>query len=96
MKFVYLISSLFMTCALSAGAQEGIYQFKDPGFEENWTTGDRGGHSLTEPGNGWHSFLSAENHIKLAGIIPMDDAAVFGSVSKTEKVEGYNSNGDVG
>lgn len=97
MKFVYLISSLFMTCALSAGAQEGIYQFKDPGFEENWTTGDRGGHSLTEPGNGWHSFLSAENHIKLTGIvtIPMGDAAVFGSVSKTEKVEGYNSNGAV-
>lgn len=90
MKFVYLISSLFMTCALSAGAQEGIYQFKDPGFEENWTTGDRGGHSLTEPGNGWHSFLSAENHIKMLGF-QMKDKTVFGSVSKTEKVEGYNN-----
>lgn len=53
MKFVYL-SSLFMACALSAGAQEaskGIYQFADPGFE-NWV-------STTEPGNGWNSFASA-------------------------------------
>lgn len=53
MKFVYL-SSLFMACALSAGAQEaskGIYQFADPGFE-NWV-------STTEPGHGWNSFASA-------------------------------------
>lgn len=33
MKFVYL-SSLFMACALSAGAQ-GVYQFTDPGFEDS-------------------------------------------------------------
>lgn len=50
MKFVYL-SSLFMACALSAGAQ-GIYQFEDPGFE-NWEKSN-------EPGHGWNSFASAD------------------------------------
>lgn len=53
MKFVYL-SSLFMACALSAGAQEASknvdYQFEDPGFEKGWTD--------NEP-YGWHSFASA-------------------------------------
>lgn len=55
MKFVYL-SSLFMACALSAGAQ-GIYQFADPGFEQDFTKIG----SYKEPGNGWHSFASANN-----------------------------------
>lgn len=45
MKFVYL-SSLFMACALSAGAQ-GIYQFADPGFEQDFTKIG----SYKEPGN---------------------------------------------
>lgn len=51
MKFVYL-SSLFMACALSAGAQ-GIYQFEDPGFEKTWTDSNR-------PGYGWYSFKDAD------------------------------------
>lgn len=46
-----ILGSLFMTCALTAGAQ-GIYQFADPGFEQNWT-------NAKEPGNGWHSFATA-------------------------------------
>lgn len=63
MKFVYL-SGLFMACALSAGAQ-GIYQFADPGFDENWKTETVGSGffkaTMTEPTYGWHSFLSANN-----------------------------------
>lgn len=46
-----ILGSLFMTCALTAGAQ-GIYQFADPGFEQDWT-------NTKEPGNGWHSFVTA-------------------------------------
>ena len=46
-----ILGSLFMTCALTAGAQ-GIYQFADPGFEQDWT-------NAKEPGNGWHSFVTA-------------------------------------
>ena len=45
-----------MACALSAGAQ-GIYQFADPGFENEWVEGTHSGYY--EPGNGWHSFASA-------------------------------------
>lgn len=59
MKFVYL-SSLFMACALSVGAQEaskGIYQFADPGFEKEWVEGTHS--DYYEPGYGWHSFASA-------------------------------------
>lgn len=47
-----ILGSLFMTCALTAGAQ-GIYQFADPGFEKDWT-------NAKEPGNGWHSFATAD------------------------------------
>lgn len=65
MKFVYL-SSLFMACALSAGAQ-GIYQFADPGFEQNFTKIG----SYKEPGNGWHSFASANNSTGLGGLALM-------------------------
>lgn len=46
-----ILGSLFMTCALTAGAQ-GIYQFADPGFEQKWE-------NEKEPGNGWHSFATA-------------------------------------
>lgn len=46
-----ILGSLFMTCALTAGAQ-GIYQFAEPGFEQDWT-------NAKEPGNGWHSFATA-------------------------------------
>lgn len=71
MKFVYL-SSLFMACALSAGAQEaskGIYQFADPGFEDqNWKTEKIStpiiGGTCYEPEKDWHSFLSAEGSLK--------------------------------
>lgn len=47
-----------MACALSVGAQEAskeIYQFADPGFEQDFITVG----SYKEPGNGWHSFASA-------------------------------------
>ena len=65
MKFVYL-SGLFMACALSAGAQ-GIYQFADPGFEQDFTKIG----SYKEPGNGWHSFASANNSTGLGGFALM-------------------------
>lgn len=49
-----ILGSLFMTCALTAGAQ-GIYQFADPGFEKDFEVpGEKG-----EPGRGWHSFATA-------------------------------------
>lgn len=47
------ITSALFAVGLSASAQ-GVYQFKDPGFE-NWK-------STNEPGNGWNSFESAENN----------------------------------
>lgn len=47
------IASALFAVGLSASAQ-GVYQFKDPGFE-NWK-------STNEPGNGWNSFESAENN----------------------------------
>lgn len=67
MRFVYL-SSLFMACALSVGAQ-GIYQFEDPGFEDqNWKTVKISapiiGGTCYEPEKDWHSFLSAEGSLK--------------------------------
>lgn len=75
MKFVYL-SSLFMACALSAGAQEaskGIYQFADPGFENTeWLSEEVDGGWLygkgttTEPKYDWHSFYSADGTLKKA------------------------------
>lgn len=52
-----------MACALSAGAQ-GIYQFADPGFEQDFTKIG----SYKEPGNGWHSFASANNSTGLGGL----------------------------
>lgn len=73
MKFVYF-SSLFMACALSAGAQ-GIYQFADPGFESpesEWTSIEvKGLFSTTyykEPGKGWHSFASATGGMFSLGV----------------------------
>lgn len=75
MKFVYL-SSLFMACALSAGAQEaskGIYQFADPGFENTeWLSEEVDGGwiygkgTTTEPKYDWHSFYSADGTLKKA------------------------------
>lgn len=47
------IASALFAVGLSASAQ-GVYQFKDPGFE-NWK-------STNEPGNGWNSFESAEKN----------------------------------
>lgn len=47
------IASALFAVGLSASAQ-GVYQFKDPGFE-NWK-------STNVPGNGWNSFESAENN----------------------------------
>lgn len=52
------IASALFAVGLSASAQ-GVYQFKDPGFE-NWK-------STNEPGNGWNSFESAENNGLLIG-----------------------------
>lgn len=69
-----ILGSLFMTCALTAGAQ-GIYQFADPGFEQDWT-------NKKEPGNGWHSFATAGGD--LAPFAPM-------SPSPEHATEGYQS-----
>lgn len=52
------IASALFAVGLSASAQ-GVYQFKDPGFE-NWK-------STNEPGNGWNSFESAENNGLIIG-----------------------------
>ncbi len=77
-----ILGSLFMTCALTAGAQ-GIYQFADPGFEQNFeVSGDKG-----EPGRGWHSFATART----------EDLGLMATIAKdlspapVHATEGYQS-----
>ena len=73
-----ILGSLFMTCALTAGAQ-GIYQFADPGFEQDFeVSGDKG----KEPGRGWHSFATAGGDY---------DWAASMSPSPEYATEGYQS-----
>ena len=74
-----ILGSLFMTCALTAGAQQGIYQFADPGFEQEWT-------NTKEPGNGWHSFATAGGDY--VGAASMSPAPVHAT-------EGYQSDHSV-
>lgn len=69
-----ILGSLFMTCALTAGAQ-GIYQFADPGFEQEFEVSG-------EPGRGWHSFATAGGG--LASFASMSPAPV-------RATEGYQS-----
>ena len=76
-----ILGSLFMTCALTAGAQ-GIYQFADPGFELGFEVpGDKG-----EPGRGWHSFATAGGDY---------DWAASMSPSPKHAAEGYQSDHSV-
>lgn len=93
-----ILGSLFMTCALTAGAQ-GIYQFADPGFEQNWT-------NKKEPGNGWHSFATAGGYLSsFASMSPSPEHAAEGyqsahSVKLTSKFAGMlgigaNANGNL-
>lgn len=66
-----ILGSLFMTCALTAGAQ-GIYQFADPGFEQGWK-------NTKEPGNGWHSFATAGGDLApFASMSPAPEHATEG------------------
>ncbi len=51
MKKILLATCLSLASTGLTFAQEGIYQFADPGFEQ-YTSGN-------EPGNGWNSFASA-------------------------------------
>ena len=78
-----ILGSLFMTCALTAGAQ-GIYQFADPGFEQEWT-------NAKEPGNGWHSFVTARTE-DLGSLAPFGQ--MFAPVPK-RAAEGYLSDHSV-
>lgn len=79
------ITSALFAVGLSASAQ-GVYQFKDPGFE-NWK-------STNEPGNGWNSFESAEkngigylfNTGKNASPKPTQETAAPHSGSKSLKI----------
>lgn len=93
-----ILGSLFMTCALTAGAQ-GIYQFADPGFEQNWT-------NKKEPGNGWHSFATAGGGLaSFASMSPSPEHVAEGyqsahSVKLTSKFAGIgplgaNANGNL-
>lgn len=94
-----ILGSLFMTCALTAGAQ-GIYQFADPGFEQNWT-------NKKEPGNGWHSFATAGGGLaSFASMSPSPEHVAEGyqsahSVKLTSKfagipgIMGANANGNL-
>lgn len=89
-----ILGSLFMTCALTAGAQ-GIYQFADPGFEKDWT-------NAKEPGNGWHSFATAGGDYKWAApMSPSPEHAAEGNnqsdhsvklISKDLKIAKANGN----
>lgn len=94
-----ILGSLFMTCALTAGAQ-GIYQFADPGFEQGWT-------NKKEPGNGWHSFATAGGGLaSFASMSPSPEHVAEGyqsahSVKLTSKfagipgIMGANANGNL-
>lgn len=97
-----ILGSLFMTCALTAGAQ-GIYQFADPGFEQNFeVSGGKG----KEPGRGWHSFATAGgDYASFASMSPSPEHATEGyqsahSVKLTSKFAGIgpwgaNANGNL-
>lgn len=97
-----ILGSLFMTCALTAGAQ-GIYQFADPGFEQDFeVSGGKG----KEPGRGWHSFATAEGDLSsFASMSPSPEHAAEGyqsahSVKLTSKFAGMwgigaNANGNL-
>lgn len=75
-----ILGSLFMTCALTAGAQ-GIYQFADPGFEQSWT-------NKKEPGNGWHSFATAGGGYKwAASMSPAPERAAEGNNQSDHSVK---------
>lgn len=74
-----ILGSLFMTCALTAGAQ-GIYQFADPGFEQEWT-------NKKEPGNGWHSFATARTE----DLRSLGSIAKGQSPAPEHATEGYQS-----
>lgn len=95
------IASALFAVGLSASAQ-GVYQFKDPGFE-NWK-------STNEPGNGWNSFESAENNGlypltfsigKNASPKPQQETTTPHSGSKSLKIfsnspiSGKNANGNI-
>lgn len=93
-----ILGSLFMTCALTAGAQ-GIYQFADPGFEQKWE-------NEKEPGNGWHSFATAGGGLaSFASMSPSPEHVAEGyqsdhSVKLTSKFAGFwplgaNANGNL-
>lgn len=94
-----ILGSLFMTCALTAGAQ-GIYQFADPGFEQDFEVSG-------EPGRGWHSFATAGGDFaSFASMSPAPEHATEGyqsahSVKLTSKfagipgIMGANANGNL-
>lgn len=94
-----ILGSLFMTCALTAGAQ-GIYQFADPGFEQDFEVSG-------EPGRGWHSFATAGGDLaSFASMSPAPEHATEGyqsahSVKLTSKFAGIpgimeaNANGNL-
>lgn len=88
-----ILGSLFMTCALTAGAQ-GIYQFADPGFEQDFeVSGDKGD---------WHSFATAGGDLAwAASMSPAPVHAIEGyqsahSVKLTSKsIFGIPANGNL-
>lgn len=76
-KITLLIASILFAGSISA---QGVYQFKDPGFDGTWK-------SAEEPGNGWTSFTSAD---------ASSLGSIVGGIAKSQspkpsKVEGYLS-----
>lgn len=75
-----ILGSLFMTCALTAGAQ-GIYQFADPGFEQDFEVSG-------EPGRGWHSFATAGgDYAPFAFMSPAPEHATGGNNQSDHSVK---------
>ena len=80
-KISLLIASILFAGSMSA---QGVYQFKDPGFDGTWK-------SAEEPGNGWTSFTSAD---------ASSLGSIVGGIAKSQspkpsKVEGYLSSAAV-
>ncbi|MBR5893320.1 MAG: hypothetical protein IKZ37_06785 [Bacteroidaceae bacterium] len=76
-RITSLIAGILLAGSISA---QGVYQFKDPGFDGTWKNDN-------EPGNGWTSFASADAS-SLGGLV----GSIAQSQSpKPSKVEGYLS-----
>ncbi|MBO5135126.1 MAG: hypothetical protein J6C15_08265 [Bacteroidaceae bacterium] len=97
MKKTFLTAGLALLLGMTAQAQEGIYQFADPGFEQ-YTGSD------AEPGNGWNSFNSATGSMaglgkgsspKPSSVSPGANGTSHGVQIYSKSIFGQKANGNL-